>query len=120
MIIERFSKAGRQVWLTTNGIRIPEPLFSSIIDNARGVLLSLVGSNTESYLQTARYDGFEKAMNTLKNLSIAKKQSQSPIELNVTHVFNEPSIDGLEDLVLCLNDLGINEFRLRYDYFHLR
>lgn len=117
MIIERFSKAGRQVWLTTNGIRIPESLFSSIINNARGVLLSLVGSDTKSYLQTARYDGFEKAMNTLGNLSIAKNQSQSSIELNVTHVFNEPSIDGLENLVLRLDDLGVNEFRLRYDLF---
>jgi len=117
LIIERFATADRNAWLTTNGINIKEPLFSSLIRNAKGLLVSLVGTDTESYKRGAQYNGFEKVMQTLGDVLRTRRLIESPLRVNVTHVFNRASLPRLESLILRLNDMGVDEFRCRYDLF---
>jgi MoaA/NifB/PqqE/SkfB family radical SAM enzyme len=117
LIIERFTAADRNIWLTTNGINIREPLFSSLLRNAKGLLVSLVGTDTESYTREARHNGFERVMQTLDTVLDARRLINSPLRINVTHVFNMASLPALESLILRLNDMEVDEFRCRYDLF---
>lgn len=76
-----------------------------------------MGTDTESYKREARYDGFERVMQTLDAVLKTRKIIESPLRVNVTHVFNIASLPGLESLILRLNDMGVDEFRCRYDLF---
>jgi len=117
LVFEKFSKAKREVWLTTNGLHIGKYLLTQIVDQGKGILISLPGTSQESYQQNARFDGFELAMQTAKSVSELKKTRGTNISIIITHVFSPSSIKDLESLILRLNDLGVEEFRCRYDLF---
>ncbi|MEA3355555.1 MAG: hypothetical protein U9Q63_03675 [Patescibacteria group bacterium] len=117
LIIDKFSKAGRKVWLTTNGLHIKKSLLTQVVDQAKGILISLPGTSQKSYQQNAWFDGFEHVIETVKSISRLKKEKRSKTALVITHVFSPSSIKDLESLILRLNDLGVDEFRCRYDLF---
>jgi len=56
-------------------------------------------------------------MQTLGGVLKARRLIESPLRINVTHVFNTVSLPRLESLILRLNDMGVDEFRCRYDLF---
>lgn len=116
LVIEKLAP-DKDVWLTTNGIRIPKPLFDLLINKGRGVLVSLVGTSSESYKKVASNDGFEDVMNTLAKVLKARQQTDSSLRVNTTHVFNQESLPDLKGLILRLNEMGVDEFRCRYDIF---
>lgn len=115
-LIDAFTQTNRNVWLTTNGIHLSEPLFSSLLFS-RGILASVNGSSRESYRQQTHYDGFGQVINTLSQLISIKQQRNPNFKVIVTHFFNPSSIPDLENFVYQLDKLGVDEFRCRYDLF---
>jgi sulfatase maturation enzyme AslB (radical SAM superfamily) len=117
MIIEKFARAQRNVWLTTNGIKIKEPLFSTLIKKGRGILQSMPGTDQKSYQANGGFDHFEEALNTLKQVVITRNEQQTSLEIDVTHVLSANTIDSLEQFIMQLEAIGVDEFRVRYDVF---
>lgn len=116
LIMDRFIEAGRDVRLTTNGISIPDKLLPTI-KKAHKLSVSLNGCDRQSYQQAARFDGFENVMATLDMVLKARREEKFPLEVIVTYVFSEGNLDGLESLILRLNDMGVDKFGARYDLF---
>ena len=117
MVVKKFSSAGRNVWLTTNGVNIQEPLFSTLIAKARGILISVPGTDPQSYLENGGFNYFEKVLGTIKQVLAARASQSSLLEVDVTHVLMPNTIRHLEEFILLLNAMGVDEFRIRYDIF---
>lgn len=116
LIIDRFSETGKTVWLTTNGIFFSSRLLQSV-PNLEGVLISLNGSDRESYRLCSQNDAFDKVMENAQTLLTLRKLAGKDFKVIVTFVFHPLNIQNLEDLILTLNDMGIDEFRCRYNIF---
>ena len=116
LIMDRFSQEERNVWLTTNGIFLSDRLTTSV-KKIKGVLVSLNGCDKESYLANTKFDGFSVVMDNLRRLLDLRKKEGFPLRVNVTYVFNPNNINSLRKLILELNDMGLDEFRCRYDLF---
>ncbi|RLA73099.1 MAG: hypothetical protein DRG30_06690, partial [Epsilonproteobacteria bacterium] len=117
LIVDKFSQAQREVWLTTNGVQIKEPILNSIVKHGAGILVSIPGSNRDSYQENGGFDHFDKVLGTLQQLAEKKKLHHSSMEINVTHVLIPNTLDHLENFILQLEEIGVNEFRMRYDIF---
>lgn len=116
LIMDRFSQEERNVWLTTNGIFLPDRLLASV-KRIKGVLVSLNGCDKESYLANTKFDGFGMAMDNLRRVLDLRRKEGFPLKVNVTYVFAPNNIGGLRKLILELNDMEVDEFRCRYDLF---
>lgn len=117
MIIDKFSSAGRNVWLTTNGVNINEALFYKLIHKAKGVLVSIPGTDAVSYKENARSDFFKKVIDNLASIVKERDRLNSLLEIDVTHVLMKNTLYNLENFILLLNKIGVDEFRVRYDIF---
>ncbi|MBU1085240.1 hypothetical protein KKB06_02730 [Patescibacteria group bacterium] len=117
LILRKFSKAEKEVWLTTNGLHIKEPLLTQVVDQAQGILVSLPGTNQDSYLKNAQFDGFNLAIGTIKSIADLRKSRSKKLALVATHVFSPSSVENIEPVIHKLNELGVDEFRCRYDLF---
>lgn len=118
LIINRFTEAGKQVRLITNGISLPDDLLASVL-KINGYNVSLNGCDRESYLENTKYDGFDKAMQNLERLITARKESSLhlPTRIDVSYVFNSNNIYGLKELIFRLAEMGVDSFRCRFDLF---
>ncbi|MBN2368658.1 radical SAM protein [Candidatus Woesearchaeota archaeon] len=117
MVISYFGEADREAWIITNGVRIPEPLFSTLLEKGTGVQVSLPGTDRDSYQKYGGRDFYERVMGTVEDFANAREEIRSCFQINVTHVLMPDTLASLEDTVLRLDSMNVDEFRIRYDIF---
>jgi len=108
-LIQYASKSGLMTQMPTNGILLSdksmaEKLVRSGIDE---ITVSLDSSTKEDYRKIRNIDGFDKAIEGIKNLVELRKNVKYPSDISIISTITENNVDDIPNILRLAESLGV-------------